>query len=55
MIVIGLLLLAALIATAAGLAAEDRPHMKSIDVSPARQDRGEWLAPRGWPTARTGN
>jgi hypothetical protein len=46
MIVIGLLLLAALMA-AAGLAAEDRPHMKSIDVSPARQDRGEWLA-RTW-------
>jgi hypothetical protein len=44
MIVIGLLFLAALIATAAGLAAEDRPHVKSIDVSPARQDRGEWLA-----------
>ena len=43
MIVIGLLLLAALIAAAAGLAAEDRPHMKRIDVSPARQDRGEWL------------
>ena len=38
MIVIGLLLLAALIA-AAGLAAEDRPHMKRIDVSPALQDR----------------
>ena len=47
MIVIGLLLLAGLIATAAGLAPEGRPHMKSIDVSPARQDRGEWLAPRG--------
>lgn len=44
MIVIGLLFLAALIATAAGLAPEDRSHMKSIDVSPARQDRGEWLA-----------
>jgi hypothetical protein len=46
MIVIVLLFLAALIA-AAGLAAEDRLHMKRIDVSPARQDRGEWLAPRG--------
>jgi len=43
MIVIGFLLLAGLIATAAGLAPEGRPHMKSIDVSPARQDRGEWL------------
>ncbi len=47
MIVIGSSLLAALIAAAAGLAAEDRPHMKRINVSPARQDRGEWLAPRG--------
>ena len=44
MIVIGLLFLAALVAIAAGLAPEDRPHMKSIDVSPARQDRGDWLA-----------
>jgi hypothetical protein len=40
MIVIGLLFLATLIATAAGLAAEDRPQMKTIDVSPARPDRG---------------
>jgi hypothetical protein len=55
MIAIGLLFLAALIATAAGLAAEGRPHMKSIDVSPARHDRGEWVAPAGWRTARTGN
>jgi hypothetical protein len=39
MIIVALLLLAALIATAAGLAAEDRPHLKRIDVSPARQDR----------------
>ena len=56
MIVIGLLLLAALIASAAGLAAEDRPHMKRIDVSPARQDRGEWLAPsRAAILGRIGN
>ena len=46
MIVIGLLLLAGLIATAAGLAPESRPQMKSIDVSPVRQDRGEWLSAR---------
>ena len=39
MIFVGLLLLAALIAAATGLAAEDRPHMKRIDVSPALQDR----------------
>jgi hypothetical protein len=39
MIFVGLLLLAALVASAAGLAAEDRPHMKRIDVSPALQDR----------------
>ena len=39
MIFVGLLLLAALVAAAAGLAAEDRPHMKRIDVSPALQDR----------------
>jgi len=39
MIVVGLLLLAAIVAAAAGLAAEDRPHMKRIDVSPALQDR----------------
>ena len=39
MIIVGLLLLAALVAAAAGLAAEDRPHMKRIDVSPALQDR----------------
>jgi hypothetical protein len=44
MIVIGLLLLAGLVATAAGLAPEGRSHMKSIDASPARPDRGEWLA-----------
>jgi hypothetical protein len=44
MIMIGLLLLAALVAAAAaGLAAEDRPHMKRIDVSPAAPDRGQWL------------
>ena len=35
------------LATAAGLAPEGRPHMKSIDVSPARQDRGEWLVLAG--------
>jgi len=39
MIIVGLLLLAAIVAAAAGLAAEDRPHMKRIDVSPALQDR----------------
>jgi hypothetical protein len=39
MIIVGLLLLAALIAATAGLAAEDRPHMKRIDFSPALQDR----------------
>jgi hypothetical protein len=39
MIFVGLLLLAALIACA-GLAAEDRPHMKRIDVSPALPDPG---------------
>jgi hypothetical protein len=38
MIFIGLLLLVALVASAAGLAAEDRPHMKRIDVSPALPD-----------------
>ena len=38
MIFVGLLLLAALVAAAAGLAAEDRPHMKRIDVSPALPD-----------------
>jgi hypothetical protein len=45
------LLLAALILTAffvlAGrYGAEDRPHMKRIDVSPARPDTGEWLVRR---------
>ena len=39
MIIVGLLLLVSLIAAAAGWAAEDRPHMKRIDVSPALQDR----------------
>ena len=38
MIFVGLLLLAAIVAAAAGLAAEDRPHMKRIDVSPALPD-----------------
>lgn len=36
--IIVLLLLGGLVAAAAGLAAEDRPHLKKIDVSPARQD-----------------
>ena len=26
--------------------AEDRPHFKRIDASPARPDDGSWLAPR---------
>jgi len=38
MIIVALLVLAGLVAAAAGLAVEDRPHMKRIDVSPARQD-----------------
>jgi hypothetical protein len=42
MIVITLILIAALAATAAGVAAEDRPHMKRVDVSPARPDRGDY-------------
>jgi hypothetical protein len=41
MIFVGLLLLAALVVAAAGLAAEDRPHMKRIDVSPALPDPGD--------------
>jgi hypothetical protein len=43
MIIIGLILLVALAAAAAGVSAEDRVHMKRVDVSPARQDRGLWL------------
>ena len=39
MITIAPLLLAALVVAAAGLAAEDRPHMKKIDVSRARRNR----------------
>jgi hypothetical protein len=38
MIFVGLLLLAAIVVSAAGWAAEDRPHMKRIDVSPALPD-----------------
>src|SRR6476661_2376774 len=38
MIIVALLVLAGLVAAAAGLAVEDRPHLKRIDVSPARQD-----------------
>jgi hypothetical protein len=38
MIIVALLLLGSLVVAAAGLAAEDRPHLKRIDVSPARQD-----------------
>ena len=30
----------------AGLAAEDRPEFKRVDVSPARYDAGVWLASR---------
>jgi hypothetical protein len=30
----------------ADLAAEDRPHFKRIDVSPARPDDGSWLTRR---------
>jgi len=30
----------------AGLAAEDRPDFKRVDVSPARYDAGVWLASR---------
>ena len=26
--------------------AEDRPHMKRVDASPALPDDGEWLEPR---------
>jgi hypothetical protein len=33
-----------------GLAAEDRPAFKRIDVSPAVYDDGSWLAPR--PSAK---
>ena len=29
-----------------GLVAEDRPHFKRIDASPARYDDGSWLEPR---------
>ena len=43
MIVTGLILLIALVAAAAGASAEDRDHMKRVDVSPARPDRGQWL------------
>ena len=43
MVIIGLMLLMALAAAAAGVSAEDRAHMKRVDVSPARQDRGGWL------------
>jgi hypothetical protein len=28
------------------LVAEDRPHFKRLDVSPARYDDGSWLEPR---------
>ena len=47
MIFVGLLLLAALVVSAAGWAAEDRPHMKRIDVSPALPDRGPEDTPHG--------
>ena len=30
----------------AGLVAEDRPHFKRVDVSPALPDDGSWLTPR---------
>jgi hypothetical protein len=43
MLVVELILLAALVACVAGLAAEDRPQLKRIDVSPAQPDRGAWL------------
>jgi hypothetical protein len=43
MLILGLIFLITLIVAATGRAAEDRPHMKRIDVSPARPDRGEWL------------
>ena len=41
--IIALILIAALFALAAFYGVEDRGHMKRIDVSPARPDRGDWL------------
>ena len=39
-----LALIALLFVLAATFASEDRPHMKRIDVSPAKPDDGRWLA-----------
>ena len=43
MLILALIFLITLVVAATGLATEDRPHMKRVDVSPARPDRGEWL------------
>ena len=41
-----LFLITAFFVLAARYGAEDRPHMKRIDVSPARPDTGYWLHDR---------
>jgi hypothetical protein len=45
MLVVVLVVLLAVVTSAAGWASEDWPSFKRVDVSPAIPDRGQWL---GW-------